>query len=293
MLEKTGVPTPSQIESVFPSDERLSQGPVAVIECFQPIPCDPCATACPRGAILPFDDINDRPVINSDKCNGCLLCVAKCPGLAIMVVDMNFSHDRALIKLPYEFRPLPEKGQTVQAFDREGTAVAEAEVVQVLNSKNMNKVPVVSIAVDKQLVKIIRNFRPIELCRNYTQSVVARNGVTKQSTKNLGFAHTSGLLRFARNDGNEAQDTGIACRCNDLDISEIRALIAKGYTTIAELKQMARLGMGPCQGRNCLPIVINELSRALGIPVAELPAGSFRPMVKSIELGALAAYEEA
>ena len=284
MLEKTGVPTLYEIESVFPSDERLSQGPVAIIECFQCIPCDPCATSCPRGAILPFQDINDRPVIDNDNCNGCTLCITKCPGLAIIVVDMTFSHDRALIKLPYEFRPLPEMGQTVQALDREGAAVAEAEVVRVSNNKN--KVPVVSIAVDNQLVKTVRNIR-INKQASEATSALPRSEARKRS---LGFPGGAAGAWGQRPHLN--QTSGIACRCNDLDISEIRALIAQGYTTIAELKQMARIGMGPCQGRNCLPIVINELSRTLGIPVAELPAGSFRPMVKSIALGDLAAYSE-
>jgi len=164
---------------------------------------------------------------------------------------MAWSHDRALIKMPYEFRPLPQKRQIVLALNREGEAVAEAEVIQVHNSKNMNKVPIVSIAVDKQFVKIVRNIRL-----------------------------------------DKTPETGIAGRCNDLDLDEIRAFIAQGYTTIPELKQMARLGMGPCQGRNCLPIVINELSKALNIPVAQLSTGSFRPMVKSIKLGDLAAYNE-
>jgi len=265
MLEKTGIPTQSQIESVFPSPARLQQGPVAIIECFQSIPCDPCATACKRGAILPFEDINNVPIIDSGKCNGCILCLTKCPGLAIIVIDITWSQDRALLKMPYEFRPLPEAGQIVEALDREGQAVAEAEVIQVLNSKNMNKVPIVSIALDKHLIKTVRNFR----IKEEPASMPPTNPTQE-----------------------EPQDSGIACRCNDLDLSEIRALIAKGYTSIQELKQMARLGMGPCQGRNCLPIVVNELSRALGTPVAELPPGSFRPMVKSIELGSLAGYEE-
>ena len=265
MLEKTGVPTQSEIESVFPDSQRLSKGPVAIIECFQSIPCDPCEKACPRGAIQPFADINHRPVIDNDKCNGCILCMTKCPGLAIMVVDMTYAPSHALIKMPYEFRPLPEKGQTVQALDREGNVIAEAEVVQVLNTKKMNNVPIVSISVDKQLVKQVRNIREIKA------PAPTPTGAAIQEV---------------------AQDTGITCRCNDLDISEIRALIASGYTTIQELKQMARIGMGPCQGRSCLPIVINELSRALGIPVSKLPPSSFRPMVKSIELGDLAAYED-
>jgi len=267
MLIKTGIPTIEEIESVFPSPERLSKGPVAVIECFQSIPCDPCYTACPRGAIQPFEDINDAPEIDTDKCNGCILCMTKCPGLAIIVIDATYSHDRALIKLPYEFHPLPEKGQIVQALDREGRPVAQAEVVQVLNNSK-NKVPIVSIAVDKQLIKTVRNFRMIK--------------EPAQSTDGIKDAEKA---------PDTPQDSGIVCRCNDLSLGEIRDLISQGYTTIQELKQMARLGMGPCQGRNCLPIVMNELSQALNIPVSKLPAGSFRPMVKSIELGDLAAYE--
>jgi len=298
MLEKTGVPTQSQIESVFPSDERLSQGPVAVIECFQLIPCDPCASACTRGAILPFNDINDRPVIDNGKCNGCMQCITKCPGLAIMVVDMTYTSSRALIKIPYEFRPLPEVGQTVQALNREGKLVADAEVVQVLYTKNMNKVPVVSIAVDKHLVKTVRNIvvrsgddLPREATGFQTKKLYSTASLSQLNTASNVFAKQ--MCENPEPHSNQAPDSsGIVCRCNDLSLSEIKALISKGYTTIAELKNMARIGMGPCQGRNCLPIVINELSHALDIPVAKLPASSFRPMVKSIDLGELAAYSD-
>ena len=250
MLEKTGVPTSEEVESVFPSAERLSRGPVAVIECFQRIPCNPCATGCHRQAIKPFADINDRPEIDDEKCNGCALCLTKCPGLAIMIVDMNWSADRALIKLPYEFRPLPENGQIVAALDREGNPICEAEIIQTLLTPNMNKTPIVSLAVDKSLVKTVRNI--------------------KIEKTNL--------------------DSSIVCRCNDMTIDELRALIAQGHTSVEELKRIARSGMGPCQGRNCLPIILNELSRALNKPVAELAPGSYRPVVKSIKLGDLADY---
>jgi Fe-S-cluster-containing hydrogenase component 2 len=254
-LEKTGIPTAEEIVAAFPSAERLAQGPVAVIECFQRIPCNPCATSCPRGAILPFGDINDLPVINYADCNGCTLCITKCPGLAIMVVDMTWKDaaglGRALIKLPYEFRPLPAVGDEVVATDRAGAFVAMAEVVQVLLNHSMNKVPIVSIAVDKSLVRTVRNFHV------------------------------------------DVRQRAVVCRCNDLDEADIAALIAAGATSIDELKRIARLSMGPCQGRGCVPIVQGMLARALGVPVAELPPGTYRPSVKSIALGNLAEYDEA
>ncbi|MCL2286558.1 MAG: (2Fe-2S)-binding protein [Firmicutes bacterium] len=251
MLTKTGVPAQADIDAIFPCEKRLSLGPVAIIECYQSIPCDPCATACPRGAILPFTDINDRPEIDNDKCTGCILCMTKCPGLAIMTVDAAYSDAKALIRLPYEFVPVPEAGQIVRALDRAGQYVADAEVVQVIRPKN--KVTVVAVAVDKHLIKTVRNI---------------------------------GLI--SQNDA----DSGIVCRCNDLTVKDIREFIAQGHNSVDELKRMTRLGMGQCQGRNCIPIVMNELSRAMGVPVAELVPANFRPSVKSMKLGEIAAYEE-
>jgi len=158
MLEVTGVPTPNQIDNVFPSVERLAKGPVAIIECYQNIPCNPCYSACNRGAIKEFDDINDLPKINHDNCNGCGLCIANCPGLAIMVVDARYSEEKALIKIPYEFYPLPEKGQIVKGLDRTGEYVCDAEVINIMNSKALDRTPIVSITVPREYMKIIRNF---------------------------------------------------------------------------------------------------------------------------------------
>lgn len=159
MLASTGVPTKEDLEKVFPNHARLNQGAVAVIECFQNIPCNPCYTACPRKAIKEFEDINDLPSIDYDLCNGCGLCISKCPGLAIMVVDMTYSEHEALIKIPYEFIPLPVENDMVKGVDREGNYVCDVKVVKVLNTKALDKTPIISIAVPKEHVKTIRNIR--------------------------------------------------------------------------------------------------------------------------------------
>ena len=266
MLEKSGIPTQADIDAVFPCEKRLSLGPVAVIECFQSIPCDPCATACPRGAILPFADINDRPKIDNDKCTGCILCMTKCPGLAIITVDATYSDTEAIISLPYEFLPVPEVGQIVQALDRAGAVVANSKVVKVITPKN--KVTVVTVTVDKHLIKTVRNVKVPDTPRHCEESF---------SSKRQSIVSDA--------------DSGIVCRCNDLTVKDIRDYIAQGYNSVDELKRVTRLGMGQCQGRNCIPIVMGELSRTLGVPVAELEPANFRPSVKSIKLGELAAYE--
>ena len=161
MLKSTGIPTPEDINGVFPSEERLNKGAVAVIECYEEIPCNPCYTGCNIGAIKPFEDISDLPVINFDECTGCSLCIAKCPGLAIMIVDMTYSDTEALIKIPYEFCPLPKEGDVVKGLDRAGEYISDVKVIKVLNPKAFDKTPVITIAVPKDKVKIIRNIKVV------------------------------------------------------------------------------------------------------------------------------------
>ena len=88
-----------------------------------------------------------------------------------------------------------------------------------------------------------------------------------------------------------SEENSILCRCSDLDLSEVRKLIQDGHTTIDDLKRCARLGMGPCQGRTCIPLALQEISRATGTPVSELDPGRVRPPVKSIPLGMIADFE--
>jgi Fe-S-cluster-containing hydrogenase component 2 len=142
--------------------ERLKEGPVAVIECFQRIPCNPCATSCKRGAIVPFEDINDLPEIDHVKCNGCSLCVFNCPGLAIMVIDYNYSDEQVSFKIPYEFLPLPEVGEEVVGLDRQGEEICKATIVKVMNSKVMDRTPLITVAVEKEFLKTFRNIKVVK-----------------------------------------------------------------------------------------------------------------------------------
>jgi len=157
MLERDGVPTAEDLASIIPSEGRLAQGAVAIIECFQAIPCDPCYDWCKRGAIKKFKSPTDLPQIDYQVCNGCALCVIGCPGLAIFVVDRTYSKERALLKIPYEFLPLPEKGEVVEALNREGEAVGEAEVLKVQPTKQ--RTTLVSLLVPQKLAMEVRFFR--------------------------------------------------------------------------------------------------------------------------------------
>ena len=73
-------------------------------------------------------DITALPQLDEDKCIGCYTCIAVCPGQAIFVVDESLEGDDATVAMPYEFLPLPEKGEKVTALDRSGAELGEAEV---------------------------------------------------------------------------------------------------------------------------------------------------------------------
>ncbi len=161
MLEQTGVAEQQQIKTVMPSEERLQKGPVAIFECFQKIPCNPCTEACARKAPRPMNDINDLPSVNYDQCNGCGLCISACPGLAIFVVDMTQGPHSALVKLPFEFRPLPEKDSMVTLLNREGQAVGHGRVQAVENRPNQNKTAVISVIVPKEIAMDVRAIAPM------------------------------------------------------------------------------------------------------------------------------------
>lgn len=163
MLIKTGIPTIEDIKSVFPSEDRINKGPVAVIECYQEIPCNPCFTSCKRNAIKDFADINDKPIIEDELCNGCALCISACPGLAIMIVDGSYSENEVLIKIPYEFLPLPKEGDTVKGLNRSGEYITDVKVIKVQNPKSFDKTPIIHVAVNRKFLYDFRNIKVEEV----------------------------------------------------------------------------------------------------------------------------------
>jgi Fe-S-cluster-containing hydrogenase component 2 len=148
--EKTGILSLKELR--LPSKKQLEKG-VAILECVQEIPCDPCVDSCPVHAIS-MKDINAPPVTDFERCIGCTKCVGVCPGLAIFMVKVK--GDKAWITLPYEFVPVPNVGDMAQALDRTGAVRGNAVVKKVVkNGKTM----VITIEVDSTLAMDVRNIR--------------------------------------------------------------------------------------------------------------------------------------
>lgn len=144
--------------NIEPNAEKKKKKPYVVIECPEKIPCDPCVDACPQKAITIKGSIIELPEVDYEKCNGCLLCIPVCPGLAIFVIDER-PKDYSIVYIPYEFLPRPQKGDEAIGLDRQGNERCEVEVVKVLDSPKFNHCAVVGISVPKGMEQEIRFFR--------------------------------------------------------------------------------------------------------------------------------------
>jgi Fe-S-cluster-containing hydrogenase component 2 len=148
----TGTPSTEEIRSSggYANPERQESGPVAFIECVERIPCNPCETACPYGAITVGDDITALPKLNGDVCIGCGLCIAACPGLAIYVKDFKRGEANVEITFPFEYVPIPSKGDVVSMVDRFGEAVCEGVIVRTNNSRRNDRTAVVTASFERK-----------------------------------------------------------------------------------------------------------------------------------------------
>ena len=157
-VKYTGVPSIEELKACpgTPSEERLEKGPVVSIECVQKIPCNPCESSCPFDAIEIGSSITELPKLKEEKCIGCGICIPKCPGLAIFKLHKNYSDTTSLVEFPYEYLPLPEKGDEVPCGDRFGSYVDMGRVESVKSSSKNDGTTLVTLEIPKKHLMNIR-----------------------------------------------------------------------------------------------------------------------------------------
>jgi NAD(P)H-nitrite reductase large subunit len=80
------------------------------------------------------------------------------------------------------------------------------------------------------------------------------------------------------------KDKTIICRCEDVSLEEVNRAIDEGFTSLEEIKRLLRCGMGPCQGRTCLMLIAQVLSRKTGKQITEMKFPTVRPPVRPVPL---------
>lgn len=85
----------------------------------------------------------------------------------------------------------------------------------------------------------------------------------------------------------------LVCRCEEVALSDVQAALQQGAKDLQAVRLLTRLGMGPCQGRNCAPSMGMFLCQATGCTAEAVGRINPRPPVKPVTLGALAQMVEA
>ncbi len=63
---------------------------------------------------------------------------------------------------------------------------------------------------------------------------------------------------------------------------DVEELISEGITSIEEIKRLTKIGMGPCQGRTCIPLLISLLARKTNRKISEIDPPTVRPPIRPL-----------
>lgn len=83
----------------------------------------------------------------------------------------------------------------------------------------------------------------------------------------------------------------VVCRCEEIDVAEVRACVNAGSDGPNQLKAYSRCGMGPCQGRMCGLTVAEIMADERGVPIEQIGYYRVRAPLKPMSLAALATLD--
>ncbi len=209
------------IEKPFlPNSERMLEKPFVQIDCLYGFACNPCAFACPYGAITK-SSTSTVPNIDYEKCTGCMKCVSQCPGLAIF--GYNLKKDWLFLPIEYDANENAE----VFLIDNNGDKLGEGIIEKILRKENKTHVARVKSTTlhGEDLVKV-RGF------------IIKENYPEKIEFKGI-------------NDKTEVDQ--YICHCDDVKLDDILEVIGdRKFISVDEIKHTTRLGMGACRGKRCI-----------------------------------------
>jgi len=245
-------------EQSFPT---VREGVFPMLHCLQQIPCNPCSSVCPTGAI----HMQGHPIMGNPyyegKCIGCGQCVAICPGLAITLVDYRKGATHPTVTVPYELGNFAvHVGDSVPAVDILGNPLGSFEVTDVT-------------AVQKNLTQLVRLRVPAELAPHVVSFRVQPVEPTLPLPQPVLPTHTP--------------DDAMVCLCERVTVGDVRALIRKGVRDLNQVKAITRSGMGPCGSKTC-DAMVKQVFREEGIPIENVVPNTDRPIFVEVPFSVFA-----
>ncbi|UCE56614.1 MAG: FAD-dependent oxidoreductase [Desulfobacterales bacterium] len=237
-------------------------GVFPVFHCYQEVPCNPCTSVCPIGAIrTENDEITGLPyMVDLESCTGCASCIAVCPGLCVSLVDYREDPEHPLVTLPYEiWREHVNIGQKVPVTDIDGAVLGYYPVEKVSTRKKYPGTLLVKVKVDKAVAKSVVGIwvqeRQVEPSTIYEKEI--------------------------------PPDDAVVCRCERITAGEIKAAIQQGVRDMNQLKALTRAGMGACGSKICRPMIW-RIFKEEGIPLTTVTDSVDRPLFVEVPIGVLA-----
>jgi glycine/D-amino acid oxidase-like deaminating enzyme/Fe-S-cluster-containing hydrogenase component 2/bacterioferritin-associated ferredoxin len=239
-------------EPRIPEPQRRNDKGFVITDCLYGFACNPCSFACKQGAITK-SSTSVTPIVDYDKCIGCMDCVNQCPGLAIF----GYRYSQKKVYLPVEYSVTA--GAEVFLVDDDGAKVGSGIIEKVMPKPNKTNVAVVECKdlEGDDLLKV----RGLIVKENYPAPLDLKPATIDDAKMYI-------------------------CHCEDVTVERALELIGNRKSiTAMELKHITRMGMGDCRGTRCLPRA-KQVLKAHGIEVI----GEFTPrgpMANQVGLGDL------
>jgi len=242
---------PSKEEGVFP-----------IFHCYQEVPCNPCTSVCPVGAVrTQADKITGLPyMVDLDACTGCASCLAVCPGLSVTMVDFRDDSAHPFVTLPYEvWREKVAIGQNVPVTDLDGAILGYFPVEKVTSRRKYPGTLLVRLKVHKDVAK-------------------AAVGIWVQEKQ---------IEPSTIYEKDPPPDEAIVCRCERVTAGEIRTIIRSGTRDFNQIKALTRAGMGACGSKTCRPMIW-RIFQEEGIDFKMVTDRVDRPLFLEVPIGVFA-----